>query len=739
MLLGYLLINIIFNYPVFWGEMLNDSSRGGAVIGEIAATEWGMEQVYHRLMNLKNPFRSLDVVFYPFDVDVSTADIGLGFHFLYLRPFLSPHQALSLLVTLNFFLANICMYALLRKLGLRRLVSFLIGLAYGYMTFMTVRLGHLTYSFYYLFPLFYWSYLNFFTAKNSKDKIIFTVTTSLILVFTMWQHMYYFIMLLISIATLGLYHLISNTKKTINVVRDNFWYLVLSMVVIFVVLTPWLRAFYETFLFSESQKFVGWGGAIGYSSDLLGFFIPSGYNYYYGRLVDLLINKLDIVFAKGIFENFTYPGLIILFGYMLLSIQVVRRRLRSWGWLKIRGYFIASMVFLILTLGPFLHVAGRWFVELDEGIKVYIPLPYILLRYIPFLGNIRSPGRFIVGFIFFAYIVVGFLLSHILRNRSKKFLFITTVLFLIVFFLDHRYPNQKLSTPFYFPKQIYREIAKDKSKSSVIEIPFTARDGFTYFGDEGAIYQITGQFTYDKPLIGGYVGRVPDYIKDYYENNAFIGYVGRLIDENVALNGSIDRNDLGRWRVMDQKEAKRAIDFLSIKHIILNADRPYATTLSAELNKVGYREKLRERNYLLLERSISKSDFLEINMGENKSNLQLGMGWFIQSGESFKLAGKRTSILFKVQNPKKSKLIFTVSSFSKLSQARVYVNKKEVGTIAIAPTMKTYTLDVPFRLKQGINKVYFVFNKAYRQSDVIPGSRSQRELAAKFYSIRLAQ
>src|SRR3990167_7642956 len=120
-LAGYILINLLFNYPIFWGELINDSSRYSAVIGEVNATEWGMEQVYHKLLKFQNPFGTLKAIFYPFGVDVNTSDIGFAFHFLYLRPFLSPHQSLAFLVILNLFLANIVMYALLRKLGINKL------------------------------------------------------------------------------------------------------------------------------------------------------------------------------------------------------------------------------------------------------------------------------------------------------------------------------------------------------------------------------------------------------------------------------------------------------------------------------------------------------------------------------------------------------------------------------------------------------------------------------------------
>ncbi len=733
----YLLVNIFFNTPIFWGELFNDSSRYSAVIGEINATEWGMEQIYRRLTHLENPFKPLDAIFYPFSIDMSGADIGFAFHFLYLRPFLSPHQSLSLLIILNFFLANICMYALLRKIGLRKIVSFLIGLAFGYITFMTVRLGHLTYSMYYVFPLFLLSCLYFITAKDVRHKLVFTLSTSLIFIFILWSHIYYFIFLLISAVTLCIYYLLFYPKESLQFVKKSYPYLILGIVSICILLIPWFIGLRESSFFSQTPQSIGWGGAIGFSSDLLGYFIPSGYNYYYGKFVDLVIQKFDISFARGIFENFTYPGIIIFAGYGFLVYLLLRKKLTNKTWNSIKGYLIASLTFWVLTLGPFLHIAGRWALTLDDEIKVVVPLPYILLHYIPLLSNIRSPGRFIVGFIFFAYIVVAFLLADLLKNKSKKFITITSLIFIAIFIIDHRYPNEKLTVPFYFPHQIYKTIARDTSQSTVMEIPFTVRDGITYFGDEGAIYQIMGQFVFIKPILGGYSGRVPDYIKDYYTNNAFTGYVGRFIDSNVNFNGSIDRNNLDSWQVMDEREAERSIDFLDLKHIVMNTDKPYAATLAAQLTNIGFSERIVDKNYLLLERPISSEEFLTIDMGRKSSSLQLGMGWSQPYEKSYRWTGKKFSVLFKISDPQKYKLVMKTASFFKKNELTVYVNKKMIGELTIEPNVDTYTLSIPFELKRGINMINFIYKDGYIPSEVINGSKEKREFSAKVYTLKL--
>ena len=735
--MGYLLVNILFNTPIFWGEFWNDSSQYSAVIGEINATEWGMEQIYQRLIQFENPFKPFDMVFYPFSVDVSGADIGFGFHFLYLRPFFSPHQSLSFLVVLHFFLANIFMYALLRKLEIRKAVSFVIGLAFGYMTFMTVRLGHLTYSMYYVFPLFMLPALHFISAKNIRDKLLYTIMLAFIFVYILWSHAYYFILILISVATLCLYYLCFYPKKSIEFLKLNLLYLVLGILTVGGLLSFWIIGIKESSLFSQIPRSVGWGGAIQFSSDLFGYFVPSHYNVYYGRYVAWAIQRFDIAFARGIFENFTYPGIIILASYFLLGALFMRGKLHKKLWHSIRGYFIASIVLLSLTLGPFLHVAGRWAFTVDEGIKIVVPLPYVLLHYMPLLNNVRSPGRFIVAFIFLAYLVVAFLLNNYLKDKSKKFIFIALVIITSVVIIDHRYPNNKLSVPYYFPHQIYEAIAKDASESTVLEIPFTVRDGITYFGDQEAIYQIMGQFIFTNPILGGYMGRVPDYIKNYYVNDPFIGYVGRLIDTDITLNGGIDRTNLDTWQVMDEPAALRSVDFLDLKYIIMNTDKPYVATLAAQLENLGYQKIMKDNNYILLEKLLSEQEYLSINLGEDSSKLQLGMGWSETFEKSYKFADEKSSVLFKVQKPNNYTLVMETAAFYQENEVTVFIDKKKVDTIHIAPELQSYTLQIPFELSKGIHIINLVYAQAYRPIDVVPDSIESRKFAAKVYSIEL--
>ena len=53
---GYVLVNIIFNYRVYWHQLIVDLSKTGAVWGEVQAYEWLTDKFYRTIIAGENPF-----------------------------------------------------------------------------------------------------------------------------------------------------------------------------------------------------------------------------------------------------------------------------------------------------------------------------------------------------------------------------------------------------------------------------------------------------------------------------------------------------------------------------------------------------------------------------------------------------------------------------------------------------------------------------------------------------------
>ena len=165
-LIVFCAVSVWFNYRLFWSQLLFDSSTKGRVWGEVQVFEWLTNKFYRTLITGHNPFALVDGMLYPFQIQVGLTDAGNGLFYPLFRPFFSSYQSFMLIFALGQILANIGMYLLLCKLNIRKSISFIIALAYGYMTFLGPREGHMNYWAIYVFPWLYVSILQLISAEK---------------------------------------------------------------------------------------------------------------------------------------------------------------------------------------------------------------------------------------------------------------------------------------------------------------------------------------------------------------------------------------------------------------------------------------------------------------------------------------------------------------------------------------------------------------------------------------------
>ena len=166
------------------------------------------------------------------------------------------------------------------------------------------------------------------------------------------------------------------------------------------------------------------------------------------------------------------------------------------GWVPPRVWMILAGAFGLLSLGPFIHVAG---------VNTHVPGPWALLRYVPIVGLTRSPARFTV----ILMLAVAALFALALRwatneypNRRRAILALAAAL-LVIELLPAPRPLYAAAIP-----PFYSRIAADpRPDVRVLELPFGVRDGTRSVGNFTARSQFF-QTLHRKPLIGGYLSRV---------------------------------------------------------------------------------------------------------------------------------------------------------------------------------------------------------------------------------------
>jgi hypothetical protein len=186
-------------------------------------------------------------------------------------------------------------------------------------------------------------------------------------------------------------------------------------------------------------------------------------------------------------------------GLMLLLVVSLRgadttRELRRWLGL--------TTLFAIWALGPFLIVVAR-----NTGVL----LPQAAAHVIPILNNARIPGRAMTMVALALVVVLAIALSR--RTRARP-VWVMSILAGLAMVESIGAPLPLTAVPV---SGVYADIAKDIRMGAVLTIPFGVRDGF---GEKGRLEHesLYGQTIHRRPLVGGFVARLPPRVWAWYED-----------------------------------------------------------------------------------------------------------------------------------------------------------------------------------------------------------------------------
>jgi hypothetical protein len=269
--------------------------------------------------------------------------------------------------------------------------------------------------------------------------------------------------------------------------------------------------------------------------DLASFVLGNPLQLAYGSLTRGAFSRLGLDSIEGI----AWPGLVVL-------VALVG------GWRALRGrpgaarWWAAAAVFSVWSLGPFLTVCG-W----NTGLV----LPGMFLRFVPVVANARIPGRAIVV----VAVASAMLLAHVLAavsptwGRGRKL----GVLLLLV--LDCA--TAPLALYRVEPNHIYTYLASQSPTGSVLELPLGIRDGFGETGhfDHRALYY---QTVSGWPIMGGFVARMPDKVKAWYQQTPIVSSLLKLSDPACPA----------AWRATESTAAE-AYDLLkriNVRYVVLD-------------------------------------------------------------------------------------------------------------------------------------------------------------------------
>lgn len=197
----------------------------------------------------------------------------------------------------------------------------------------------------------------------------------------------------------------------------------------------------------------------------------------------------------------------------------------------VRFWLTTGVVFFVWALGPHLMAFGA-----NTGMI----LPQTLLRYIPLAANARLPGRAIV-FVYLATAVLGSLAIAEWQKRSRDNLALAAIALLIVVdFIPAPFPLGAIDRP-----AIYETLRDRPEPGALLELPAGIRDGMFARGflDHRVLAY---QMIHGRPIVGGFVARLPPAIIAGYESDPLIAALLSLSERNGSPVGALpDRRQAG--------------------------------------------------------------------------------------------------------------------------------------------------------------------------------------------------
>lgn len=241
-------------------------------------------------------------------------------------------------------------------------------------------------------------------------------------------------------------------------------------------------------------------------------------------------------------------------------------------WLP-RFWIAFTVFFAVLSLGPFVHVAG---------INTYVIGPWALLRYVPVIGLARSPSRFAIVAILGLSLLFAMALQALWRRKAApaRAWVVAIVLVLAVELLPAPRALHSAAVP-----AVYDMIAASPwnpdDSGRLLELPTGVRDGTSSMGNFSPAAPFF-QTRHRRPMIGGYLSRVSGWRKRTYRNLPMLRALftlseGRPLPEDwareaYAFRHTFLRRSCVRFVVLDKRRASPelyafAVDALDLARV----------------------------------------------------------------------------------------------------------------------------------------------------------------------------
>ncbi len=721
----YLVLTLVLTYPLV--THFNTHVLGTDIWAFDEYTFiWNMWWFKHALLDLQsNPLFS-DYIFYPVGISLVlyTYNLFNAMVSLPLQPWLGLPAIANLINVLSLTFSGYGTYLLLRYL-LRvderqagrplplECAAFVGGLVYAFSSyhFVYAALGHNELVSTQWLPLYVLFLTKTLREEPWRNAVLAGVLAGLAMLCDMLFGVFLAFMSLLVLGVVGWRRVVSLAiAKRLAVLLLAF--LVVYGAVAYPVLAEFLRG---------EHAMQGWGDSERLLVDLIGFTTPTALHPLFGTDWTQELVAVREGTARFVDVNTVFLGWAVI----LLALFAAFRY-----WKQVRAWVVGAVVAGVLAMGPLLHINGRSVFDFD-GLQVNVPLPFIILHYIPFVNANRVPHRFSAVLMLCLAVLVGFAVYAILlRLRgSTVVLAVSAVLSAVVLF-EHLAVPMPL-TDARVPDWYY-ELAQEPGDFAILEFPLGWRNSFGVFGVERTQAQYY-QTIHHKRLPSGNISRNPAFKFEYFQRIPIFDSIAR-VESYEELDAS--RVEQDRLLVDD------LIYFFNIRYLVFQPivpnRPPYSDTrpqVEEYVQQVFPVEKVHQDadGFTVYEvRQPEARTSVQIDFGTEGARLYQGEGWSRDEVIGDASANWSESTSARVFVPLRQigdyEMSFRALAFSyegaPEQTLEVIVNGHRLpDRFSIGSSWQTYGVTLPGEyLKSGLNEVVVDFAYAASPSEVLPGN-----------------
>ncbi|RME84682.1 MAG: hypothetical protein D6775_04815, partial [Caldilineae bacterium] len=498
------------------------------------------------------------------------------------------------------------------------------------------------------------------------------------------------------------------------------WLALISAGLVAVAITwPYFWQTVQSFLHAD-YLLRGWGDALKLSADLVGWFTPTALHPLWGA--DWVRRLRQVQEGTAPFNDVN----TVFLGYLTFALAVVGGVV---AWRRARGWVLAALFSALFTLGPLLQINGTTRYNLD-GLETTVPMPFLLLHYIPFVRGNRAANRWSIVLMLAVAMLVAWGLAELLERVRRRIatlppysdsplaqfghLIPVVVAGLILF--EHLAIPLPL-TDARIPKAIQQLAALPEG--AVLQIPMGWRNSFGVLGAERTQAQYY-MSAHHKPILSGNTSRNAPIKFEYFRRLPLVQAITQ-----VEFGHTPDAELLAAARA----QAQALVDLWGVRYLLLlppvPGRLPYADTWRASWDLAL--DLIPHSNEPLIDHENIQVWLVEpgaplplaLDFGAENTDAWRGEGWSVDEPDvgganGIWATGRKAQLIFRSEDERPRRLRFRAVPFQWPNAGPQFLifrlNGRRIGQVTLAPEWKEYTFELTPRA--GINHLWLEFSRA---------------------------